>query len=83
MKNLHLEFRQVAEYIGKTVLHQWEVVVIHKDEKGARRNLQTFNISMEELDLMRESSGKLAKMDFADKFITLQCNKLLQMLVRI
>eukprot|EP00392_Amoebophrya_sp_AT5.2_P004599 g4607.t1 len=83
VKNLHLEFRQVAEYIGKTVLHQWEVVVIHKDEKGARRNLQTFNISMEELDLMRESSGKLAKMDFADKFITLQCNKLLQMLVRI
>ncbi|CAD7941950.1 unnamed protein product [Amoebophrya sp. A120] len=83
VRNLHLEFRQISEYIGKTVYNQWEVLVMHKDERNARRNLLTFYITMEELDLMRESSGKLAKMDWADKFITFQCNALLQMLVRI
>ncbi|CAD7963882.1 unnamed protein product [Amoebophrya sp. A25] len=83
IRNLFLEIHQVSEYLGKTVYNQFEIVVLHKDEKGARRNMLSFSVTMEELDLMRESSGKLAKMEWADRFITLQCNKLLQMLARI
>jgi hypothetical protein len=61
----------------------WEVSVIHRDQAMVKRSIRNFVITKQEMEIMRASAGKTARMHFSNGFVALQCQNLIQILTRM